>query len=607
MRTDQWHKAEEHEVHQYVVPHVERLERAQEPMRDRWYQLACLYDPYLELDGGYDENETPGFGQVVENLIASNVDSVTSIAAATEVRPRFVTDGASWKERRKAKGLAYYAEGLSRTFDIHRQAAIAFKECAIKGTGFVKVWADEYDQLRIENVMVDDIVVDERECRQGRPRQLHHRVFADRDTLIDKFPDHEDEIERAQTSPGEGANGRYWAEAVELDPHQIVVVESWFLPRGHKPGRHTICIDGVTLLDEPYEKKHFPFARIVWSERRPGFYGIGGSERIAGHQLRLNKYNWQLDVIIDRHAMPTTFVHVSDIDLGIIERNSLGNLAAYKGQIPQTVFPPAFNPDMMLRRNDLKDSGYEEFGMSRLTATAKKPAGIESGAGLREYRDATTQRFALQEKAFEQLVLDIIWLALDVCKNLRKPPVIYSNLRRKRFSWGEVEMDFVRQQLQAANNLPTTPAGRRQLAIELSQAGLISTDESRRLLGPTDPLDLEAAMSPYTAAVDFADWQIEKMLDGEQMIPDTHSGLAITEWRVQQAYLNETMDEAPEEILEALRTWLSLAANLLAQQQQAQQMAAMPGPGISPGPAGPPPMAPPTPALAEQAMQLQPQ
>ncbi len=41
-----------------------------------------------------------------------------------------------------------------------------------------------------------------------------------------------------------------------------------------------------------------------------------------------------------------------------------------------------------------------------MTAQAAKPGGLDSGVALREYRDQTTQRFAIQEKAFETLKLD---------------------------------------------------------------------------------------------------------------------------------------------------------------------------------------------------------
>lgn len=588
MTAARWHKAEKGEVHEYVIAHAEEIERNQARIYDRIWALGCMYDPYQE-----DEDEETR-RRVSENLIASNVDTITAIAASTEIRPRFTTNGAPWKERRKAKRLAGYSEGLTKAFPIHQEGTQAFKGSALKGSGFVKVTKDQ-GKLCIQDVIVDDVLVDEREARYGRPRQFHQRVYINRDDAIDRYSDFEEEIENALPDlPGQD---RHFA-GLPLADDQIVLLESWYLPSpdGKREGRHTVCIHGATLLDEPWTKDYFPFARIVWSERRPGYFGIGGGERISGHQERLDKYNWQLDRWLDRLAMPTTYVHQSDASLAVKTRNAAGGIAPYKGQEPKTVWPPAMSPDMLLRRNDIKDSGYEEFGTSRLTANAKKPSGIESGTALREYRDATTQRFALQEKAFEQLILDIVWLALDVCRELgNKAPVVYAPSRRKRFKWSEVDMEVVRTQLQAANNLPTTPAGRRQLVVELAQGGIIPTDEARRLLGPLDPQDLESALSPHTAAIDFVDWQIEEILDGNIKSPEPAQDLQIAVWRAQQVYMREVTEECPEEVCEALRSFYTQAAWVLAKKEEAAMMAA-----------APPPTAQPDPALAATAMQVQP-
>jgi hypothetical protein len=623
MRADRWFKRDKGDVHEAVLQHVAALERSQSHIFERFYRLDCLYDPYRSQSGSHYDLPSSG-ADVSENLIASNVDTVTAIAAATEVRPRFVTDNAGWNEQRRAKRLGYYSEGIAKRFNVHQEATLAFKGAALKGTGLVKVWVDwdrfgDKRELRIEETLVDDIIVDEQECRYGRPRQLHQRVFVDRDELADAFPDHEERILNAQTRSAGGLDWDWhmWAGYRPFESHQIVVIESWFLPRGKRPGRHTISIDGATLLDEEWDRPFFPFARMVWSERRPGWYGIGGAERIAGHQRRLNKFNWQLDRMLDQHAMPTTYVHISDASLQVKTRNSLGNIAPYKTEKPQTVFPQAMSPDMLLRRGDLKESGYEEFGVSRLAASAKKPAGLESGAALREYRDATTQRFALQEKAFERLVLDIVWLAIDACKELGKDsPDVYSVSRRKKLKWSEVNMDDVRLQLQAASNLPTTPAGRRQLVIELSQAGIVSQEEARRLLGPIDPLDVESALSLYTAALDHADWQIEEVLDGAVLHPEPYMNLELSIWRFQQAYLKARVNGAPEETAERLRQWITQAAWMINPPAIPQNDNAMVGPAAPMAdpmaqdpalagalPAGPP-QATPAAALAPEAMNL---
>jgi hypothetical protein len=115
-----------------------------------------------------------------------------------------------------------------------------------------------------------------------------------------------------------------------------------------------------------------------------------------------------------------------------------------------------------------------------------KPPGIDSGVAMREFKDQTTQRFAQQEIGFEHLVLWTHYLLIDVCKDLgAKAPKV---TRRSRFgsktmAWKDVDLGDVRVQMQAAANLNRTPAGREQLVIEFAQAGIISTDQARRLSG----------------------------------------------------------------------------------------------------------------------------
>jgi hypothetical protein len=609
-RADRWFKRDEGDVHEAIIAHVRKLEEEQDYLREGWYRYSCLYDPSQAESGGYlDGPRSPS--DVSENLIASNLDTVTAIAASTEVRPRFVTDGADWTEQRKAKSLGWYAEGIAKHFHVHEQCTLAFKGAGLKGTGLVKVWGDENKELRIEEVMVDDIIVDEREWRSGRGRQMHHRVLVDRDELADLYDKHRDHILNAQSGGNTGTSWDYWAGHLALESHEIVLIESWYLPRGSSKGRHTIVIDGLTLKDEEWTKPHFPIGRMVWSERRPGWYGIGGAERTAGHQRRINKYNWQLDRWLDMHAMPLQLVHIADANLQVTTRNTTGSVVPYRAAEPKTVWPPAMHPDMLTRRADLKDSAYQEWGTSQLAATAKKPAGLESGAALREYRDATTQRFALQEKAFERLVLEVLWLAIDVCKDLGEDaPEVYSTSARRRIRWDEVDMGDVRLQMQAASALPTTPAGRRQLVIELSQAGIVSQEEARRLLGPMDPLDVESALSLYTAALDSIDYQIEKMLDGEQQYPEPFQNLQLNVWRVQMAYLRARTDGAPEDICENLRQYITQAAFMLAPPAMPANDNAEVGPAMGAGPAMAPPMptgppqGQPTAALAPTAMDL---
>jgi len=562
-----------------VISYVGEVERQQSFIFERFYKLAALYDPYFAHQSGWGGTEPdrnrgfgPSIGDVSENVIASNVDTVRAIVAASEVRARFLTDDGDWTTQRNARHLEWYAEGLAKLLDLHSVSVSAFFDAALKGTGLAKAYADQSGQIVVERVLVDDIIVDESECRSGAmPRQLHHRVFVDKQSLVAEFPDNEREIEGAAgRSVLSSASGRMWAGYRPFQSEQVVLIESWRLPigkpgkRGYVAGRHTMCIPGADLLDEPWEKPRFPFARMLWTERASGWYGIGGAERIAGHQRRINKMNWQVDRQLDQLAVPTTYVRMADAALTVKTTNRAGSVVPYKADVPVTVIPPAVSPETYRRQEVVRDSSYEEFGVSRLAATAKKPSGLDSGIALREYRDMTTQRFAQQEKAFEKFFIDLTWLVLDVARDLgNEAPTV---IRRSRFGarkieWKKLEMDDLRVQIAAASTVGRTPAGRMQLALEWAQAGVISMDEFRRL---SQQPDLARSMSLYTAALEDIERSIEEILDGGWVVPEPYQNLKMGVWRFQQEYLKSRGDGAPEEVLENLRQWIVQAAHILA-------------------------------------------
>lgn len=599
MGNECWWDAESGTAHKVIFQYVQAVEREQSDLYDRFLKLLTLYDPNAPNIG---EGRRGGeqLGLVQENVIASNVDTVAAVVAATDIRARFMTDDADWSTQRRAKRLELYAEQLGIDLDLLTKCRLAFKMgAALKGTGLLKIYVDRWDEIRVDHVLPDDVIVDERECQNGgSPRQLHQRSSMARRELIAQFPEHEEAIHRAQKTAGQGFSGSTrWAGYRLIENDDIVVVESWRLPYGRKgrkgylPGRHVISIDGADLLDEPWHKEVFPFARVVWSERANGWYGISLAERIAGHQRALNKRNWQIDRQLDLSAVPITYVDQADASLAVKAVNRAGTIVPVKGQRPVTVIPPAVSGEIYKSRDDLKQSAHDESGVSRMTAHAAKPGGLDSGAALREYRDATTQRFALQEKAFERFVLDAIWLVLDCCKDLGEsaPSVVRkSPFGPRTIEWGDVDMDEVRVQIQAASNMSRTPAGRTQFVMELAQGGIISTDTARRLLGHPD---VAREMSLYTSALEAIEEQIESIADGEIVVPEPFDNHAMIVWRGQAQYLLWRAAGAPEDVLEALRQYVVLAAHMMAEKETgpANSNAAMPvDPGMPALPGGPP-------------------
>lgn len=617
-----WWLAPKGSVHTSALNYVRSVDAVQARIFNKFLKLEFLYD-MTPRAGSVGVGDYRDDGRMTENVIAGTVDTVAAQIATTDIRAVFDTDDADWSAQRKAKHREWYAESLAKLYNVAEKCQRGFQAgAATKGTGVNYVRTNRFKQIIVESVMIDDIVVDELECRNSGPRQMHFRSPRDREELIAEYPDHKAKIELAQG--GLTSNWRLWAGYRPIERNEVMVIESWRLPIGVKDqpgyvaGRHTVTIDGCDLHDEEYHDDFFPFAIMFWSKPARGWYGIGIAERIAGIQRALNRRNLQIERQLDLGAFPTTYVPLLDAQLATKTTfNSVGNVVTYKsGTEPKTVIPQAVSPETYRDADRLAAKAYEASGVSRMASQAVKPAGLETGVALREYRDQTTQRFAMQEKAYERFFLDTIVLILDCCRKLgADAPKV---LRKTRFGsrtldWKDVSMDDVRIQIGAASTLSRTRAGRQQTVIEWAQAGIISQDDARRLM---DHPDLDRALSLYTAAIENVEACIEEIADGNVVVPEPFMNLKLCVWRAQQQYLIWDKAGAPEDVLEALRTFTVQAAWMVGgdASDPANQNLPAPGPDVSMpadpammgAPGGMPPL-PPGPPMADPQAQLSPQ
>lgn len=622
-----WYDAPQGDAHAQVFTNVRAIEQEQGEIFDRLALLESLYDPHSPL------GEAKGsISDVVDNVVAANVDTTYASVATAEVRPRFLTDGASWKMQRRAKRLEYYAEGLGEQLSMFKKCRLAFKEAEKKGGGLVKVHRTRWDEPAVDHVRLEDIYVPDEDSRTGAPpMQLHHvQRSYDRDQLKAEYPDAADDIDniygsRSSTSLNSYSSGSLFAR------RKITVIESIRLPIGKRPkndakpaskkkgdkdtkpsaaryvpGRRTVTIEHKTLHDEPYHKPHYPYAMMTWSERQGSFYPISGSERIAGHQNALNRRTWQINRILDQNAMVTVFVRPADAGLSV-KTTKIGNTVAIKGDMPQAPILPAVHPEVMQSQKDLRQNSFDAFGQSASLARGEIPAGLETGAAVREFRTTSTQHWSPQEMDFEEFVLVAYVLLVDVCKDLGDAaPRVLKSRWKKPIDWADVDMGDVKIQIEAASTLPRSPAGREQTIFEWAQAGVISTESFRRMINSPD---LDSELSMYSSALEVIDMQLEQILDGGISTPEPQDNLAMAQWRGTGAFNNARTADAPEDVLEELRNYINYAAHILSQTQAQNENAAMgAGPdaamaGPAPGDAALPGGAPES-ALSPQAMQL---
>jgi hypothetical protein len=610
-RTDAWWNAAKGRAHLQVLPYVRTVENFQILQFEKFLREEALYDqnPRTNRRSGlgvgrtYDKGESKHHGHksvMTENLIAQGVDTIAANVADSDILLRIQTDDADFSRQQNAKRLERYANALMKLFDVIPKCQYGFKlGAALKGTGVNKVWIDEFDRIQVRPVPIENIIVDELECRDGRPLQIHYREFYDRELLIAQYPDFADQIYRAQTI----GDWRRWAGYRSLAKNEIVVIESWRLPIGpadhpsHVPGRHTICIHGVDLVDEEYEDDYFPFSVMRWNDPVWGFYGHSLAERILPHQTLLNRRQWQITTSLDKKANPMVWVHKQDQNLAFKTFSQVGlTVGSYKVQKPEGIDYQAVGKETYDDVDRIRAQAERETGINQLMVSGAVPAGIQSGEGVREARQTHSQRFSIQERAYEQFVEDTMWLVIACCKKLgagKVPDVLhtskYGGVRPRMLRWKDIDLDDLCYEMAVSSAASNTPAGRQQRVTELAQAGIITLDEARDLI---EHPDIDRILSLYNAAIESVEWVLERIVDnGEKNVtPEPFMNLKMCVTMGQREYLLIQTQGAPEDRLEELSSFVTTAAGILNPQPAANANMPMVGaPGAAPAPGSAPP------------------
>lgn len=611
MSSDFWWESDKKGAFEKVFEHVRAIEEDQKFLQELHIRNARLYsnDHAVGIDWTIDKRDIarrPGAAFTTENVIQSVIDTATAMIAKSRPKPAILTDGAEYSVQRRAKKLDLALQGIYQSADVYRTGPDFFRDACIFGTGVLHPF-DDNSKVAVEKVLPDEIIVDERECRCTPPREMHRRKFADKEVVKAMFPEFETEIENAN----EG-NRKEHTSFRRIDDNQVVIVESWHLPSiaGADDGKHAISIDNATLLWEEFEDDDFPFVFAHWSPPVTGFWGQGLSQQLTGIQLRINKLNKFIDRAQDLIANPRIFVDVASKVLKQHINNEIGAIVPYRGRPPTFLTPQAVGAEIYNYKEVLKQSAFELAGISRLSAQAQKPAGLESAVALREFTDIETQRFAIQAQNYEQAIAqDLAKKIVKVAKAIHGKDQKFTTVFAakgfmQKIDWADVDMEEDRfvMKVEASSLLSRTPAGKTQTVIEWLNAQFISQDEAKQLL---DLPDIDKAKSMFNAAIDNIDAMIEQALDGEMIVPEPFMNLPLGIQRFQQAYLRSKIDGAPEDILQILRDWMELAQNLIAPAPTPETEAAPPGlppeaggpaPAIAPA-AGPLAPVPPTGAI----------
>ena len=528
--------------------------------------------------------------RVTLNIIRSMTDTVVSKITKNKPKPTFLTEGGNWSLQRKAQKLTQFTQGQFQAVDFYAKAAVGFLDSCIFGTGALKIFR-EGSEIRAERVFIDELKLDAVEAMYGEPRQMHQTKMVHKDVLKGMFPDKVGIIDQIGR---ESAMVEYAPSYLPKQSDMVQVIESWKLPSNKKAkdGKHVISISSGILQESEWKRNKFPFVFFRWSLRPLGFWGQGLAEQLSGVQLEINKILRTIQVSMHLVSIPKIFVEANSKIVSAHLNNKIGGIIKFVGNPPIPGVLGQIPSELFLHLDRLYTRAYEIAGVSALSATSMKPAGLDSGKALREYNDLETERFMSVAQRYEQTFMDAAEQMIELAKEISEEDPDYSvkvktNEFMKTIKWKEVDLDEDKYAMQVfpTSFLSSTPAGRLQDVQELLGAGFINKEDGMKLL---DFPDLREYYNFNNAGVQDIERQIEKMIDdGKYETPEPYQNLELGIVKMQQAYLRFRSDGAPDARLELFRRWIEDARGLLqkatreveaqalAAQAQAQEQAAL--------------------------------
>lgn len=578
----------------------------------RLYSGKPLYN-YLANVGSLDNSQQLPIGRPTANVVYACTDTLVSKAAQEKPKPVYQGNDSHYKERRLAKQMNDFIQGEFYRAKAYELGVLALRDSCILGNGFLKVYPQiERDskgkaikgKVCLERTLETELLVDYNDAYYGSPRNLIQKKLVDRGVMLSMLPEDKADI-ILKAHHGNVDNTPLSTDTIS---DQFIIAEGWHLPSSPDAddGRHVwVCSAGV-LLDEPWTKERFPFIKWSYNPNVVGWFAQGLAEILMPGQMEIYKALIIASQSLELMGVPRILIDEFSAILETAFNNNIGTIIKYNKVKPEFVNAEANNPELYEWIKWNIENCFQMAGISSLSATGQKPAGLNSGEAQRQYIDIQSDRFTAlmrrNQEAYTELAMEMTHCAADIKKETGSYLTVFPSKDGTR----EVDLPDIDVldntfifQIGEESSLPTDPAGRQAALSERLAAGEISLQEFRRL---TPFPDLKQSDSLANALEDRILCALDAIIDdGEKgylkNVPDafildpTHMATRLT-----VNYINKySVTDIEDEKIQLLRDYFTAIQNL--------EVQANPPPPVMPGApppvqSGPMPVAPPQPSVA---------
>lgn len=578
------------------------------------------------------------YSRLTWNIPRSLVQSVAAkLAGKNRPKVSFVTNYSSWQQRRRAFHLDRFAEAQfhqrqGQYENVWEVGAALVVHAGIFGDGLAYVYADKTEQQPAVEILYPwQVFVDAADAANGRPQMLFVVRPVDRDKLIALYPEHTAAIENAKgITLGEGLEDvadAYFAGGTRLC-EQLEVLDVWVLPTGPKvtgkdgkpgpdAGQHLRYVDGKTLERKAWTRNEFPIVRLPWARNVQGWWSQSLVSEVRSISDEINRIVERLSDCVRLTQKAVCLAPEGCVKKGELDNNEDCTLIEYDKTVgePKWVSPAPFDQATVewLRMN--LEQCYAIPGVSQMSATSRKEQGVTAAVALRTIQDVETERFGIQQNAYEQLFVVLCRHMIACTRELAAEDPDYAvtwpgQSFLREIKWRDVDLpdDQYVMRPDPVSHLKNTPADLLQLAQDMYGAGVFSSSALQSSIKYLDTKDQLGASEKQTKLIEryiesWLDATPEKVESGEFKFrsPFPYLNLPAAMLQVAEAYTDAQMDDAPDFNTDFFLRFIDQSDEIIQEREaaaaEAQAMAAPPPamPG-APAPLAAPAMPAPMPA-----------
>lgn len=601
-----WTEKKPEDQAQAIKQTLDLIDEEDSPLQDAHLRHMRLYRN-LAMVGfgpyGHSRSDVSLGAPLSLNVIRNMTNAVHSRVTKNRPRMTFQTANGNCEQREKARLLQRFMDGLFYKGNVYRESAKTFKDCAIFGTGFLKVVPGPRKDMPIlfERVFSPEIRVDPVEGMHGKPRNIHQVKYLSKHVVLRKYPQASKEIEALRPMSWSDDTATWGFVPDRRSKDVLRVVESYHTAseKGAGDGIVSITSEGVMLSTGKWNYEFDPFCRMHWGPGPLGFWGMGLPEELIGIQVEINRIVRKIQMAFALLSNPYVMIdRASNVQRGHMT-DIPGSLILYNNKKPDIFAPQVVSPEVFNQLERLYRWAHEIAGMS-LNQAAGGSKTYESGRAQLVDNQTGDIRYASVHRDWECLHEEAAYKALRYVEKERRTISVraFGDEGYDEINFADhidLDEDEWVMRIRPTSALGEEPAGQLDQAERYMKSGLIQHPEE--ILEQMEAPDIAAYVKRVTAPKRLVEKMVTVMLKGgQQQLPEPQMNLMLAADIAQQMYLEAKLDGVKEDRLKKVRTFIKTCVRM-------GQAAPQPGlPSGGPVPSVQPPAASSAPMPTQQLM-----